>query len=210
MHYDPRDTRRLLLRNDISAPPEAWEGVVTPAWDAWSLGTLLRIAGSRDNSVAQLVDPSPSERSSLSVLMTPATAAALTPEPVNPPEPQNDPEPPPPPAPISTPRIPGPLFWSAHAGQVRATAVRLMRTPGRVVFWVSVVAALVLIVLVVAVMWGQRDPSPHARAKNSAGERSDTVWAWASAPGSASPARSTEQIQELLVETHSSESRCQR
>ena len=52
------------------------------------------------------------------------------------------------------------------------------------VFWVSVVAALVLIVIVAAVIWGQREPSPHARSKNSASERSDTVCASAPAPWS--------------------------
>ena len=37
----PEDTRRLLIRRDLYAPPEAYEGVVSPAWDAWSLGQTI-------------------------------------------------------------------------------------------------------------------------------------------------------------------------
>ena len=37
----PEETRRLLIRRDLYAPPEAYEGVVSPAWDAWSLGQML-------------------------------------------------------------------------------------------------------------------------------------------------------------------------
>ena len=37
----PEETRRLLIRRDLYAPPEAYEGVVTPAWDAWSLGQTI-------------------------------------------------------------------------------------------------------------------------------------------------------------------------
>jgi serine/threonine protein kinase len=35
------ETRRLLIRRDLYAPPEAYEGVVSPAWDAWSLGQTI-------------------------------------------------------------------------------------------------------------------------------------------------------------------------
>jgi serine/threonine protein kinase len=36
------ETRRLLIRQDLYAPPEAYEGVVSPAWDAWSLGQTIQ------------------------------------------------------------------------------------------------------------------------------------------------------------------------
>lgn len=38
-----RETRRLLA-NMPSAPPEAFEGYVTPGWDTWSLAHLMRAA----------------------------------------------------------------------------------------------------------------------------------------------------------------------
>ncbi|HWD99164.1 MAG TPA: hypothetical protein VG345_09010, partial [Bryobacteraceae bacterium] len=38
----PEETRRLLIRQDLYAPPEAYEGVVSPAWDAWSLGQMIQ------------------------------------------------------------------------------------------------------------------------------------------------------------------------
>lgn len=37
----PEETRRLLIRQDLYAPPEAYEGVVSPKWDAWSLGQTI-------------------------------------------------------------------------------------------------------------------------------------------------------------------------
>jgi hypothetical protein len=40
--YAP-ETRRLLASSP-SVPPEAYEGIVTPAWDAWSLATVLTAA----------------------------------------------------------------------------------------------------------------------------------------------------------------------
>lgn len=36
------ETRRLMIRRDLYVPPEAYEGVVSPAWDAWSLGMLIQ------------------------------------------------------------------------------------------------------------------------------------------------------------------------
>jgi serine/threonine protein kinase len=38
----PEQTRRLLIRRDLYAPPEAYEGMVSPAWDAWSLGQMIQ------------------------------------------------------------------------------------------------------------------------------------------------------------------------
>ena len=35
------ETRRLLINREIAAPPEAYYGAIAPAWDIWSLGTLL-------------------------------------------------------------------------------------------------------------------------------------------------------------------------
>ncbi len=35
------ETRRLLINREVSAPPEAYYGEVSLAWDAWSLGVLL-------------------------------------------------------------------------------------------------------------------------------------------------------------------------
>ncbi len=40
---DPVETRRLLASSP-SVPPEAYEGIVSPAWDAWSLATVLTAA----------------------------------------------------------------------------------------------------------------------------------------------------------------------
>jgi len=39
--YRGSDTRHLLIRPDLNTPPEAYEGLVSSAWDAWSLGLLL-------------------------------------------------------------------------------------------------------------------------------------------------------------------------
>jgi len=159
--YDATETRRLMLRRDLSVPPEAWEGIVTPAWDAWSLGTLLRITGSGETSVAQLLEPNPSERLSVRDFIGRATAPAMTREHLDASEPSRSPKEPLPPEPVSRSRIPDPPLPSAHAGRVHANAARLMRAPGPMVIWVSIAAAFALLILVVAVMWGQRGPSPR-------------------------------------------------
>src|SRR5258708_1723814 len=37
----PRDMQHALARNP-EVPPEAFQGIISPAWDVWSLGVLLR------------------------------------------------------------------------------------------------------------------------------------------------------------------------
>lgn len=76
----PAETRRLLIRRDLYAPPEAYEGLVSPAWDAWSIGILieklcLRNASSSNprmplptsisDLIRDLADPDPSQRPTL-------------------------------------------------------------------------------------------------------------------------------------------------
>jgi serine/threonine protein kinase len=39
---EPTDTRSLLVSQVYETPPEAYDGIVSPAWDVWSLGSLLR------------------------------------------------------------------------------------------------------------------------------------------------------------------------
>ena len=56
----PAETRRLLIRQDLYAPPEAYEGLVSPAWDAWSIGVLIEKLCLRNASAS-----SPNRRMSL-------------------------------------------------------------------------------------------------------------------------------------------------
>ena len=44
---DAKELRQSMVRN-VDLPPEAFEGVVSPAWDVWTLGTLLRYAMTTD------------------------------------------------------------------------------------------------------------------------------------------------------------------
>ena len=69
-----------------TAPPEAKEGSITPAWDAWSLGVLLRDAirgeggilpAPFDTIMRRCLDPDPARRLSL-----PAIRKMLAPEPI--------------------------------------------------------------------------------------------------------------------------------
>ena len=78
----PAETRRLLIRRDLYAPPEAYEGVVSPAWDAWSIGVLIErlwvrnarasglnprrsLPASLSDLIRELADPDPLQRPSL-------------------------------------------------------------------------------------------------------------------------------------------------
>jgi len=40
--YPGKETRRMLLVPSFNSPPEAYQGVVSPAWDVWSLGSMVR------------------------------------------------------------------------------------------------------------------------------------------------------------------------
>jgi hypothetical protein len=78
----PAETRRLLVRRDLYAPPEAYEGVISPAWDAWSVGVLIEklwfgngsASGRKTTApmplavsdlIRELADPDPSQRPTL-------------------------------------------------------------------------------------------------------------------------------------------------
>ena len=70
---DVRETRALLTR-DGSAPPEAFEGAVSPAWDVWSLGWVLSKLsapnGPFDAIIAGCLEPKPSDRPSIDQVIT--------------------------------------------------------------------------------------------------------------------------------------------
>jgi len=40
--HPAKETRRMLLMPSFNSPPEAYQGVVSPAWDVWSLGSMVR------------------------------------------------------------------------------------------------------------------------------------------------------------------------
>ena len=76
----PAETRRLLIRRDLYAPPEAYQGMVWPAWDAWSMGVLLEklclpsasslnprmpLPASISDLIRDLADPDPLQRPTL-------------------------------------------------------------------------------------------------------------------------------------------------
>jgi hypothetical protein len=62
---DPRETRALMTR-EASTPPEAFEGIVSPAWDVWSLGWMLaRLSspeGPFDAIIGGCLEPKPADR----------------------------------------------------------------------------------------------------------------------------------------------------
>ncbi|MDQ6678922.1 MAG: hypothetical protein M3Z09_16685, partial [Acidobacteriota bacterium] len=107
--YRGSDTRHLLIRPDLNTPPEAYEGLVSPAWDAWSLGLLLNktlahggeIRGDKkeraDNrnhphaipaplgdTVRELLETDPIHRLSVSSFAERLSTMVLDPEPVAP------------------------------------------------------------------------------------------------------------------------------
>lgn len=65
---DPRETRALMTR-EASTPPEAFEGIVSPAWDVWSLGWMLaRLSspeGPFDAIIGGCLEPKPADRWSI-------------------------------------------------------------------------------------------------------------------------------------------------
>jgi hypothetical protein len=69
---DANETRALLTRHP-NAPPEAFEGMVSPAWDVWSLGWMIGKLAGRDHAfdriVAGCVKPNPEDRWTLEQVM---------------------------------------------------------------------------------------------------------------------------------------------
>ncbi len=79
-NYPAQETRKLLTTAAYECPPEANEGLVSPAWDVWSLGSVIRKAvvsaegmqgvPSPFNSVVRAaLHPDPATRASLEELL---------------------------------------------------------------------------------------------------------------------------------------------
>jgi ketosteroid isomerase-like protein len=91
---DLRETRALMTR-DASAPPEAFEGIVSPAWDVWSVGWMLSKLstpnGPFDAVIGACLEPKPSDRPEIDRVIrdleTLDLAAARTARPAPPNEP---------------------------------------------------------------------------------------------------------------------------
>ena len=88
--YPIRNTRRLLLIPAFESPPEANQGIVSPAWDVWSLGSVLRKVFPRvgrtqsvpppfDSIVGLALDPDPNARPSLDAMLGELSADRNTP-----------------------------------------------------------------------------------------------------------------------------------
>ncbi len=78
--YPISETRELLLDASFESPPEANEGLVSTAWDVWSLGAVMRKVFPRagreqfvpppfDAIVSTALDPDPRARPPLSALL---------------------------------------------------------------------------------------------------------------------------------------------
>jgi hypothetical protein len=78
--YPVQETRRLLPIPAFECPPEAHEGLVSPAWDVWSVGSVLRKVFPRSGRaqsvpppfgsiVSAALDPNPNARPSLDAML---------------------------------------------------------------------------------------------------------------------------------------------
>ncbi|MCU1257249.1 MAG: serine/threonine protein kinase, partial [Bryobacterales bacterium] len=108
--YPVRNTRRLLLMPAFESPPEANQGIVSPAWDVWSVGSVVRKVFPRvgrsqpvpppfDSIVSTALDPDHNARPSLKAMLHELLADRDTP-------PKAAPSDPPPPIPVSKPIAP--------------------------------------------------------------------------------------------------------
>jgi hypothetical protein len=100
--YPPAETSELLLIPAFESPPEANAGLVSAAWDVWSLGSVLRkvfppnrqpqsVPPPFDAIVRKALDPDPNARPSLEALLDELSAGSsaqllVPPEPAAPAE----------------------------------------------------------------------------------------------------------------------------
>ena len=189
--YDPQETKRLMTRSDLSVPPEAWDGVVSAKWDAWSLGTLVQRLGGTELT-AELTEPDPAMRLSASKFrvpgpQAPAVSAVSEPQPIlSKPAPEL-------PAYVAPPSPPPSL--SAHSERVHRNAYRLMRRPKRAILWSWVACGAALLLLVAMTMWGRHAAEPvHHEAARTRGS-SDTP----TAPVQAAPVQADDNSPESVI-----------
>ena len=218
-NYNPQETRRLMIRRDLSVPPEAWEGVISAKWDAWSLGNLLHVVGSPapqatsfNDAVAGLLEPDPSQRTGVAEFRNRVTATTSpAARPAAQPAPDHVIRTAPEELVYATPQrvvqplapLPPELEDTRRSGRVHASAARFMRTSGRILVWASVAFGFAVLLLLAMTVWGQHaaQPSRGAAVTPAAGSPAPTEsQATASPPASTPPGMTQRQADNRQIE----------